>query len=517
MKNLFNINLLWLLCTVALLTTTSCENGTEEDIQIFPDIKTIECSAGDRPTFTFTTSKAWHLSSNALWCTFLSSAGEVQDISGNAGTHTITLRISDLDISSEPTEAYITMKVDEQQAAIVKVVRSAAQLYLRLYDVTDTPIDAIELGYVDYVPFRIEANFSFAAVEFPSWVEFSGGSVTGVAGEVTESMARIINDGEREKYPISVEDGYEVIFSDESGKHIFNIPITFKGMGNDKLTFVGPTDSTFGWEVSLDGCTFRQTNDATGVVTKFSNQLEYTITALNDDYEIICLEKVVDRGIPSYKDNAKWIHFDKESMSLSVDIATDTRYGLVLALPRAIYNQVRGDIDDNLFEMDNASGINLPTLRYSFLQYVLIEFTQRNFDEVDPYHGMYVYHSLTTYEIGCSVYTDEEVMASYDVAEAYSCPFPNPIDGKSPGIIIDPRIEGWDTDSCEQGTATTEFYYRGALLTNQTANYMIGENKEDVMAAHLYGLKVEFTDDVHILFKVNGQAKKLLVVTPPAM
>ena len=191
MKNLFNINLLWLLCTVALLTTTSCENGTEEDIQIFPDIKTIECSAGDRPTFTFTTSKAWHLSSNALWCTFLSSAGEVQDISGNAGTHTITLRISDLDISSEPTEAYITMKVDEQQAAIVKVVRSAAQLYLRLYDVTDTPIDAIELGYVDYVPFRIEANFSFAAVEFPSWVEFSGGSVTGVAGEVTESMARI--------------------------------------------------------------------------------------------------------------------------------------------------------------------------------------------------------------------------------------------------------------------------------------------------------------------------------------
>ena len=101
----------------------------------------------------------------------------------------------------------------------------------------------------------------------------------------------------------------------------------------------------------MDGLSFRQVDEATGAEFDFPSPLCFTITAMNDDYEIIAFEKVVDCGIPSYKDKAKWIHFDKEEMALSIDAAENTRYGLVLALPRTIYNQVRGDIKGKLFDL----------------------------------------------------------------------------------------------------------------------------------------------------------------------
>lgn len=493
----------------------SCEKDSG-DVTTIPGIKIIECFAGARPTFSFTTNSDWQLSSDSLWCTFLTSAGEVLDMSGYAGTHTITLRISDLDIDNVPTTANITMKANGKEAVIVQVVRGADKPYLGIFDITDSTLKAIEIGYVDYIPFRIEANFRFAAVNIPDWVEVYGGSISGNAGEVIEVMARIVNDGYRERYPITVEDGYYITFADESGVISIDVPVIYEGMGGSNLTIAGPTANNFGWEVSLDGHTFRQSDDATGVEFNFPSPLDFTITSMNDDYEILAFEKIVDCGIPSYEDKAKWIHFDKEEMTLSIDATEQPRYGLVLALPRTVYNQVRGDIKGNIFEMDNATGIDLETLRYDFQKFVVIEFTQLDFNERAPYDGMYVYHSLTTYEIFCSKYNNTTKLESYGVTEAYTCSFPTAIEGKVPGIIIDPRIQGWDTESYEQGMASVELYSNGVLLTNKEADYMVGENKDEKMALHFYNLKGDFNTEIDILFKVNGEAKKLLVVTPNA-
>lgn len=509
--------LLRFFCALTLLSFTlaACEKESVE-VTPFPGVKTIECFAGDRPTFSFTTNSDWQLSSNALWCTFITSAGEVQDMSGYAGTHTITLRISNLDIANEPTTANITMKANGKEAVIVQVIRGADKPYMQVYDVTDTPIKGISIGYVDYIPFRIEANFRFAAVSIPDWVEVYGGSISGNAGDRVEAMARIVNDGYRERYPITEEDGYYITFEDESGKISVQIPVIFQGMGGSNLTLEGPTSNNFGWEASLDGLSFRQVDEATGAEFDFPSPLCFTITAMNDDYEIIAFEKVVDCGIPSYKDKAKWIHFDKEEMALSIDAAENTRYGLVLALSRTIYNQVRGDIKGKLFESDNATGIDLEVLKYDYLKFVVLEFTQLNFDERGTYEGMYVYHSLTAYEIFCSTYNNSAKMESYGVTEAYTCPFASSIEGKTPGIIIDPRTEGWNTANYEQGVATVELYSNGERLTSKEVEYMVGENKDEVMALHLYGFKENFVSDIDVVFKVNGEAKKLLVVTPPA-
>lgn len=516
MKRVDNIRLVTLFVALCMtLGLLSCEK--EPQIAELPNLKEIHCNAGDRPSFTFSVGANWQLSSDAIWCKFITSGGELLDMAGSAGTHTITLRITNDDIKTEATYANITIKAGGKQAIIARVERGPSVLYIKVYDITDTPKSAIELGYIDWIPFRIEANFRFAATDYPEWMEFEGGSLTGIPGERTESMARIVPDGIREQYPITAEDGYTVTFSDESGTRTFEIPIVFNGMGNDDLTFVGPTEDTFGWEVSLDGTTFQQYNEASSTTLKFNNELQYAITAYNNDYEIVCFEKVVDRGIPSYKEGANWISFDKSDMTLTVGATDKMRHGLVMALPRGIHNKVRGDIMGHLFEMDSTSGIELETIVYDYLQFVLIEFTQKDLEVTDPYYGMYVYHSLTTYEIPCAPYTDSAIMEQYGVTDAFSCPFANSVPDKKPGIIINPLIEAWTTLNQESGIATVEVWHAGQQLKISDGEYYVGENKDEELAIHLWGPKDGFTEDVHIIFKVDGVAKKLLVVTPPVM
>lgn len=520
MKRFFNFSF-WGIMLAAAILATACSN--EVATPELPEMTTILCNAGDRPTFNFTATHDWQLSSDATWCKFITAAGEQQDMSGRAGTHTITLKVTDEGIKDKSTFAHITIKMGGVSDVLVTVERGANQLYMRIYDVTDTPIKAIELGYVDWVPFRIEANFRFAATDFPEWVEFGikesgnivSGAITGAPDEVTEAYARIINDGERECQIITAEDGHVVTFSDESGDNTFTFPIVYNGMDSDDISFVTPTADTYGWEVSLDGKVFRQKDEDAGTETTFNECIEFGIAARNDEFTVLLIEKVVDRGIPSYDFNATWMSFDHDKKQLTVSASDNTRYGVVMALPNGIYDEVRNDLSGNLLELDDSAGIALQTLKYDYLKYVLIEFTQCDFSEHGEYDGLYIYHSLTTLEIPATKLDDSALLAEYGVEEAYSAPFVNSVENKIPGIIIDPRIENWTTITFEEGKASATVTYKGEPLKISENEYYMGENKDERMSLHLWGPNEEFTENVYIVFKMDGVAKKLLVVTPP--
>jgi hypothetical protein len=77
------------------------------------------------------------------------------------------------------------------------------------------------------------------------------------------------------------------------------------------------------------------------------------------------------------------------------------------------------------------------------------------------------------------------------------------------------RIEGWNTESHAEGLATAEVKYKDRVLTIKDNEYYLGENKDEVMSLHFWGPKDSFDEEVYIIFKLNGEAKKLLVVTPP--
>lgn len=513
-----------------MLTTTSCE----KDPGAIPNAKEIECKAGDRPTITFTAGGDWQLSSDQVWCQFITSAGELQEMAGPAGTHTITLKITDDSNGNQWNEAKITMKMGEKSGVIAIIKRHPKELYMRLYDITDAPAKHIKLGYIDWVPFRLEANFRFSAIDFPEWMDIglspdpknsnieSVDYLTGVPGEQIEAYARIKPNGERESKKITEEDGYKITFSDESGEHTFEFPIVYDGMGTDNLTFVGPTESYYGWEVSLDGETFRYTDPTNNTVTTYPDELEYSITAQDNDYQILYFEKRIERGIPAYEyydeqSKKTWMHFDKESMTLTIDEHSGTpRHGMVMALPRTTYKSIRANILESIFEDDASSGIALPVVKSNYAQYILIEFTQRDFEEQGEYDGMYAYHSITTLEIPCVAYSDDALTGEYGDAEIFKCDFVNSVPDKNPGIIIDPRIEGWTTENCEAGNASAEVLHNGEKLKISENEYYMGENKDERMALHLWGPKNGWGDEnVIIIFKVGDTVKKVLVVTPP--
>lgn len=537
MRRVFNRQILaTLLIGVVALFAQSCQ---KEITATVPGAQEIECKAGDNPTVSFTAGDSWQLSSNATWCQFVTSAGNMPEMAGSAGTHTITLNITDENNGNKWSTAEITMKIGGQRGVIATVKRHPKELYMKLTDISEGPQQAFTIGYVDYVPMYIEANFYFAATDIPYWVEvrqldeeteevLGEGSITGVPGVRSLVHLRILNDGDRERYAITKDDGYVIKFSDEDGNANFEFPILYGGMGNNNLTFVGPTEQKYGWEVSLDGKTFRQHDESNSYTTTYPDELCYTITAYNDEYEILYIEKKIERGILSYEvigtnaydkqdEKKSWMHFDKEAMTLTIDEGSTTRHGLVMALPRGIYNRIRADIDKNIYDVDGASGIDLPIIHQDYEKYVIIELTQRDFAELEPYEGMYVYHSLTTLEIVASEYTNDTIMAEYGVAKAYTVPFVNSVEGKKPGIVIDPRIENWTTLMFEDGNATAEVYHMGEKLKISDDEYYLGENKDENMALYLWGPKSGWqSEPVYIVFKVNGEAKKLLVVTPPA-
>ena len=519
MRHIFKIKF-WAVMLTVVMVAVSCDNGNEVTPQPLPTLDNIECKAGDKPNFEFSASHDWQLSSDATWCKFITAAGPVLDTSGKAGNHTITLNITDEGIKDTATTANITLKMGSINQTLVIVERAPKELVLKIKDASGKNIEAIELGYDEWLAFDIEANFTFAATEFPEWVELGTKEgetiVTGIVGTANERLtayARIIPNGERECYTIAAEEGHIVTFKDESQKVKFEFPIVFNGMGEDKLTFTAPTADTFGWEVSLDGKLFRQVGETEEETTTIENALNYTIASRNMEYTALLIEKIIDRGISSYVIGAEWMHFDNGT--LTVDTTDATRYGMVIALPNGIYNDIRDNLNDNLFELDYTSGVGLPTLKNDYLKYVIAEFTQHDFTEQGEYEGMYIYHSLTALEIPATPYTDSEVIAQYGAKEAYTVEFIDSIEGKRPGIVIDPRIELWTTVTFDEGTASAEVYYKGTKLKISEGDYYLGENKDEKMALYLWQSAAEpFDENVYIVFKVGDTVAKLLVVTP---
>ena len=523
-----HLSKLWSMVLMVSIAVGAISCGDDDSTTSkLPDMKIIKCSAGDRKELVFTANNNWRLSSDAEWCKLQKpeSSDVSQDISGRSGTHTIKLLIGSEQIKDRVTYANITLIIGGKKSVIARVERNPDTFDFKVYyDIKDAPIsDIVEIGYREYTTITIWANFDFVATEYPDWVEVLGDAIVGSANEYTSASLRIVPDGNRERYPITKEEGYEIVFSDIDGspEKTFRYTVVYVGMGEDVVAINGPTPDDFGWEITPDGKRFSQVTADDTTVT-FENELQYNIIAHNDIFDVVYIENVIERGIPSfvvYTDNDNcWMHFDKERMTLTIDPTETLRYGYVLVLPHGKYESNVDKLNEVLFVMDASSGIDLPVLDNEYLQYVVASFTQRGTVEADTDTQMHIYHSITAYEIPAMRYTDSAVMKQYGVEEAYIAPFINSIPNKQPCIVINPRVEGWTTENFDAGNVGVEVWYKGNLLSMSDKEYYVGENVDELLSLQLYGPKGGFDIDgenIYAVFKVGGEAKKLLVVTPP--
>ena len=348
---------------VAACSLTACSDDDENSVApVFPELQTISCNAGETKEFTFEANTNWSLASTELWCKFVKDDVESFVLSGKAGTQNITIRVTDEAATvDEASVAKLELTMGSQTIVIGEVTRSAKGSELKIYDMEGNELEALTVGYDDFEPFKVKANFHFAVTGTPNWVEVEGGSLVGVSNQEVAGGLRVIQDGTVEKYPVAATDNKMIVFSAEDGKASFSFPLIYAGMDPMDIDVTAPSANRYGWTVSMDGKSFAQEGGqgTSGGGSTYTNRIPFTVKVLND----------VDENEPQY-----------------AGVPAEERTGYVLAFSRAEYESIKENLEANIVENGD--------IKYAYQQSnLLIQITQK---EQETTTGEQLVNSVTS-------------------------------------------------------------------------------------------------------------------------
>ena len=500
---------------IGLLATfclAACSDDDDKaETPVFPAKQNIVCNAGETTDFTFTANTNWSLASSAIWCKFKSDATEEYVVSGTAGTHTVTVMATDDDQKVEKASvAKLELTMGGETIVIGEVTRSAVGMELKIFDLEGNEIDkttGLKVGYDNFAQFKVKANFRFAATNLPGWVELQGGSLVGAVDKEVTGGLKIIQDENREKYPVEANIEKNVItFADEEGKAFYEFPVYYEGMDPAKLDLKFPTAYPTIWIVSLDGQKFTQKSSggSTGDATLYK-RIPFTIKTLNDDFEIVYMEEWEDwqgkKNISLIDPSMLWMHCEGENgkINLTVDEykpntawgEPESRTGYVLALPRQKYTEIEANIEGAIVENGE--------IKYEYEQkYLLIAFTQKDVkEETDTQAFKVTYYDPSEGVMQEATCTKSKDNYGYETDEVYVIKQPN---SGNQALTIDPFMEGnfeedWTVQVFMGDNNVTKDYFEPMDKT-----FTISNNKV-------------LTEDLHICIKQNYQNVKVLIIT----
>lgn len=365
----------------------SCSDDDESAAApVFPELQSFSCNIGETKEFTFEANTNWTLESSELWCKLVSDENEGFVLTGSAGTQTVTIRATDEGATVDAASvAKLWLTMGMQRTVIGEVTRSALGSELKIYDMEGNELEALTVGYDDFEPFKVKANFHFAVTGTPNWVEVEGGSLVGVSNQEVEGGLRVVQDGTVEKYPVAATDNKMIVFSAEDGKASFSFPLVYAGMDPMDIDVTAPSGNRYGWTVSMDGKNFAQEGgQGTSGSSTYTNSIPFTVKVLNDDYEFVYLEEWEDfsgtKNISLIDPSMLWLHCEGEKgdISLRVDenepqyaeVPAEERTGYVLAFSRAEYESIKENLEANIVENGD--------IKYAYQQSnLLIQITQK--------------------------------------------------------------------------------------------------------------------------------------------
>lgn len=382
----------------------SCSDDDESAAApVFPELQSFSCNIGETKEFTFEANTNWTLESSELWCKLVSGENEGFVLTGSAGTQTVTIRATDEGATVDAASvAKLWLTMGMQRTVIGEVTRSALGSELKIYDMEGNELEALTVGYDDFEPFKVKANFHFAVTGTPNWVEVEGGSLVGVSNQEVEGGLRVVQDGTVEKYPVAATDNKMIVFSAEDGKASFSFPLIYAGMDPMDIDVTAPSANRYGWTVSMDGKSFAQEGGqgTSGGGSTYTNRIPFTVKVLNDDYEFVYLEEWEDvsgtKNISLIDPSMLWLHCEGEKgdISLRVDenepqyarVPAEERTGYVLAFSRAEYESIKENLEANIVENGD--------IKYAYQQSnLLIQITQK---EQETTTGEQLVNSVTS-------------------------------------------------------------------------------------------------------------------------
>ena len=479
----------------------------------FPEKQNIICNSGETKEFTFEANTNWSLTSSSIWCKFQKDGVEEYILSGAAGKQTVTIVVTaDDQPVDKASVAKLELTMGGQSIVIGEITRSAKNYELKIYDEAGNEINELEVGYGEYIPFKVKANFRFAATNLPNWVELQGGSLVGVTNQEVKGGLKIIEDGSREKYPVVASENNVVIFSDEAGKAFYSFKVSYKGMTPGKIDLTRLTTNPYDWTVTLDGKSFAQTGNTTASA---KNRLPVTIKTLNDDYEIVFANIGWDNKlhiIGTDKDYwaTNWMSYEYEegnkgNVSIIVDeyirnadnMEPEERTGYILAFSRAEYESIKDNLEENIIDEES----NDIAYKYQGSN-LIIAFTQKE-AKAETGKNSFLVKKAGYIETPCNEVTDASVLSflkqNYNIDDVYS------ITAEAGDYFtINPLLSESDW--------TNEAYVID--IDDNTVNVSTEAGADDAGAYFAITLPEPFKQNIFIIFKgTDGLYKKALMIT----
>lgn len=527
--NLKGMSWIMALAMMFIVSFTSCSDDKEEGAitPVFPEEQAISCNAGETKVLTFDANMTWQLSSTAaIWCKFEVNGEDKEVVKGEAGKQSITIKVTDAAQEiGKTSEAQLKLDMGGETKVIATVTRSAKGYSLKIYDAEGNEItteQGLEVGYKKQISFTVKANFRFAATSFPEWVILDGGSMAGEVNDKEEGELKIQatngltvkENGEYEKWPVEAgKDSKNVItFADEAGNASFSFPVFFKGMGAEDINITEPViSSRYGWNVSLDGKTFKLAGSMDGgenVIT-FNDKMEFTVVSLKDEYEVVLLDafnhwqtgKKVIEEMNSY---SSWIKYTKNGNKVTLTVNAlnpdmeeydnDSRECYALVIPKAQYEQIKENIVGNLVTVNEDGDQDLV---YAYGQSNLLinlvqEEEKADGESFEILKGGYI-------PLTCNKVTDESILNKfhdYSVTAVYSVEVPKTENYNN--VSINPLLSNWSNTN-------------GYSIYNTKDD---SENTEVVPEPGENNIAIDVPENpIYIVFKdKNGINKKILMV-----
>ena len=336
------------------------------------DIAALDTCESIVSSFELTSDGAWLLSSDKMWVKLsLQSDGEFyNDIQGGEGVHTVYIKVTNEARGFGNSQATVKVIAGKKSQDVIKIGRAGVEHEFSLLSSEGEEIKKIEIGTDATVWVAPVANFDCSILSYPAWIS---------EPEVVDSgyTLNVAN------YFIPYEKEGVVTFGNIDGSKVYEVPVAYVGM-EPTLMKIDGDNTPWGWKVSLDGKTFMQeTTTASGenVETIVEDALEFSVTCLNYNYELVAAEE--NNGKLSLMATDKsWIlasqsENDPSLLSVSVSASTaSSRSGYLFAVPAAMYS----NFADSL-----AVSSDVDTFIDSNLSYVVLEVEQKSLEATDGF------------------------------------------------------------------------------------------------------------------------------------
>lgn len=365
MKTITNkINAL-LLCMMTLTTWifSACDDGAmggDATLGFPTDTLFVEAVPADTVDVTFNVGYDWNITSDKEWCRI---DGEYKNTRGKAGKNTVKFVISEYGDLYVADTASITLHMNADSRIIARIARCATKTYtmeVKIGERVCADGESIVIGTTGDQVLELNPNFNIDQLkyEFPAWIKMEREEKTITLNVVDEFL----------KYAINNEGDSLCLYKDNNVRRSFHVQ--YLGMS--------PRDIRVGSKLESTLVVSRDAKLAYVDDVRCQLPITFTVTALNDKFEIISLGSAKDGGCFILSDIDRWFAVDSINGNVRLSALRENegieRTAHLLVLPQTIADSLSSDEAILGYLCENVDGVM--TLKEDAEQYRMVTIAQ---------------------------------------------------------------------------------------------------------------------------------------------